>query len=280
MPETNPGTSFARRDDGAPSTDVPSPRKRPPSGKAAQVYRAHFVNANTILPIDDDFNAAVDRISKRQFFDIPPQRDTPALHDALSPRRNVWCYTGGTSTKTDEGGFRGRKLQGSAPDPGTDLSVRPNRSHLSYPRRKVIVLNLSCDREHLFEGWFASADAFESQSKRGQVECPACGSTRISRRPTAPYLNTKTTPASSRPAAPSTPAPKSDAAAVAMALLRRLGKESEDVGERFAEEARRIHYGEREARNIKGQASRDDVSELLDEGIMVLPIPADEDGLH
>lgn len=143
----------------------------------------------------------------------------------------------------------------------------------------MIVLNLCCDREHLFEGWFASADAFESQRAQGHVECPTCGSTRISRRPTAPYVNTRSA-APSAPRRSASEQPSADAAALARALLRRLGKESEDVGERFAEEARRIHYGEREARNIKGKASSDDVSELLDEGIMVLPIPGDENDLH
>ncbi len=68
-------------------------------------------------------------------------------------------------------------------------------------------------------------------------------------------------------------------AAVVMALLRRMARESEDVGERFPEEARRIHYGEAEARSIRGQAAREDLEELLEEGIMVLPVPGDED-LH
>lgn len=145
----------------------------------------------------------------------------------------------------------------------------------------MIVLNLCCDREHLFEGWFASADAFDLQREGGRVACPVCGSTRISRRPTAPYLNTGApAPAAPPPAAHDSPAATADMAAVARAMLRRLGKDSEDVGARFAEEARRIHYGDGEARNIKGQASRDDVSELLDEGIMVLPLPGDEDGVH
>lgn len=143
----------------------------------------------------------------------------------------------------------------------------------------MIVLNLSCDQEHLFEGWFASADAFEAQREQGRIECPTCGSNHISRRPTAPYVNTRcAAPSAPRPSAPDLP--PADAAALARALLRRLGKDSEDVGERFAEEARRIHYGEREARNIKGKASSDDVSGLLDEGILVLPIPGDEDDLH
>jgi hypothetical protein len=154
---------------------------------------------------------------------------------------------------------------------------------------KVIVLNLSCNREHLFEGWFASSDAFEDQRRNGRLSCPVCGSSEISRRPSAPYVNTGAVAPAQAAGSPSS-APGADLAnpdmasapavlAAARALLRRLGKESEDVGERFAEEARRIHYGESEARNIKGHATRDDVGDLIDEGIMVLPLPADEN-LH
>lgn len=153
----------------------------------------------------------------------------------------------------------------------------------------MIVLNLSCDREHLFEGWFASSEAFEAQRERGQVACPMCGSSAITRRPSAPYVNrgaaapatasaVQSSSANSSPADPvaaSTP----EALATALAMLRRIGKLSEDVGERFPEEARRIHNGDSEARNIKGRATRDDIGELIDEGIMVLPLLADED-LH
>ena len=145
----------------------------------------------------------------------------------------------------------------------------------------MIVLNLCCDSEHLFEGWFASADVFDAQRRDGRVACPVCDSLQITRRPTAPYVNTGgLAPRRSPPPAREVQPAAADVIATAKALLRRLGRESEDVGERFAEEARRIHVGEREARNIKGQASRDDVAELLDEGILVLPLPGDEDGLH
>lgn len=153
----------------------------------------------------------------------------------------------------------------------------------------MIVLNLSCDHEHLFEGWFASAAAYDEQRDRGLVSCPVCGSTTISRRPNAPYVNTGASapveekktglPAGVRAAPVASVAPSADVVAAAMAMLRRLGRESEDVGDRFADEARRIHHGDSEARNIRGRATRDDVSELMDEGIAVLPLPADED-LH
>jgi hypothetical protein len=152
----------------------------------------------------------------------------------------------------------------------------------------VIVFNLGCDKEHRFEGWFASAEAFDQQLAGGLVTCPVCGSADISRLPSAPYVVTRH---QQPPEAPTHPAPggiqhppgpasaMTPEAAVVMALLRRMARESEDVGERFPEEARRIHYGEAEARSIRGQAAREDLEELLEEGIMVLPVPGDED-LH
>lgn len=140
----------------------------------------------------------------------------------------------------------------------------------------MIVLNLSCDNEHRFEGWFANAGAFSEQCARGLVECPHCGSTHIERRPSAPYVNTAT---SRRDAAPppetaSTPSSQPDPARI-IAALRVAARAAEDVGEKFPEEARRIHYGESEARNIRGRATGDDLGELLEEGIMVLPVPDD-----
>lgn len=145
----------------------------------------------------------------------------------------------------------------------------------------MIVLNLCCDNEHLFEGWFASASAYEDQLARDLVSCPVCDSVTITRRPTAPYViaGTSTPPPAPKPRN-SAAAPSADAIATAIALLRQAGRESEDVGEQFSDEARRIHYGHSEARGIKGQASRDDVSALLDEGIMVLPLPPDETDVH
>ena len=150
----------------------------------------------------------------------------------------------------------------------------------------MIVLNLSCDQEHVFEGWFASSEAFDAQCAAGRLSCPVCGSSVISRRPSAPYVNTGAAQPSPVPTnaragvpleAPAAAPANPDVVAAALAMLRRLGRQAEDVGERFAEEARRIHYGDSEARNIRGRASGDDVGELIEEGIMVLPLPADED---
>lgn len=134
------------------------------------------------------------------------------------------------------------------------------------------VLNLQCSHQHVFEGWFGSDDEFQGQLARGLVECPLCGDSAIAKLPSAPRLNF---------GAPESPAPRQDVAAmpgVAMQrawlqMVRHVMATTEDVGERFAEEARRIHHGEVEERGIRGQASREETEALLEEGIGVLPLP-------
>ncbi|WP_244815772.1 DUF1178 family protein [Caballeronia sp. Lep1P3] len=137
------------------------------------------------------------------------------------------------------------------------------------------VLDLKCSREHRFEGWFASTDEFESQLARKLVACPVCSATDVSRMPSAPRLNLS----SARGEAPSQ-AQKSDASPDAAALqaralqfMRELIEKTENVGERFAEEARRIHYNEAPARNIRGVTTPEDAHALLEEGIDVMPLP-------
>lgn len=140
------------------------------------------------------------------------------------------------------------------------------------------VLNLQCAHQHAFEGWFGSEDDFQSQLGRGLVECPMCGDTQVTKMPSAPRLNLGARP---EPAAQSKPAASSEVATVPDAelqkawlqMVRQVMEKTEDVGERFAEEARRIHYGESEERGIRGQCSRQETRELLEEGIQVLPLP-------
>jgi len=133
------------------------------------------------------------------------------------------------------------------------------------------VLNLRCAHDHRFEGWFGSDEDFESQSSRGLVGCPACGDASISKLPSAPRLNVsglkEEPPAADRVAT---------LQAAAMQAVQHLMARAEDVGERFPEEARRIHYGEAEARGIRGRASAEDAQALREEGIDVvsLPVPA------
>jgi len=141
----------------------------------------------------------------------------------------------------------------------------------------VIVVDLICPAEHRFEGWFASQEAFEQQNAAGMVSCPNCGATHIRRLPSAPHLARATTPA---------PAPKAEPAAPPVAIaklieaIREHAAKSEDVGNRFPEEARRIHYGDAEERAIRGQASPQEALDLLEEGISVLPVPQPKEDLH
>jgi hypothetical protein len=141
------------------------------------------------------------------------------------------------------------------------------------------VLNLRCANGHGFEGWFASEEAFMSQNGSGLIECPLCADRIISRLPSAPRLNLSGQRAPAETAPPvAAPAP-ADAVTLQtqwMQAVRRMLENTEDVGEQFPDEARRIHYGEIEARGIRGQASADERRALLDEGIeiMSLPLPA------
>ena len=138
------------------------------------------------------------------------------------------------------------------------------------------VLNLGCTQNHRFEGWFASDDDFQSQFERGLVECPMCGDKAVTRLPTAPRLNV------SKARAPEAAAGSGDAPiemtmqAAWLRAVRHVMSNTDDVGDRFAEEARRIHYGEVDTRAIRGQATRDEAQALQEEGIEVMsfPLPA------
>ena len=139
----------------------------------------------------------------------------------------------------------------------------------------MIVFNLTCGNDHRFEGWFASEDDFQGQLTRGLVECPLCGDTAVSKMLSAPRLNLgAAAPASASASAQdvvSVPEPALQAAW--LKLVRHVMANTDDVGERFAEEARRIHYAEAEQRGIRGQASPEETEELIEEGIGVLPLP-------
>lgn len=131
----------------------------------------------------------------------------------------------------------------------------------------MIVLNLACRHEHRFEGWFASAEAFEDQQRRGLVTCPFCDSAEVSRLPSGPRVITS---------APAKESAERETAAAVQAQLREAiqayVRKSENVGDRFAEEARKIHYDEVPKRNIRGVATIEETRELLDEGIVVVPL--------
>lgn len=136
------------------------------------------------------------------------------------------------------------------------------------------VLDLRCANGHGFEGWFGSDDEFMDQNGRGLLECPLCADRVITRMPSAPRLNLS---GAREPAPERAPEPKpADLQATWLTAARRLLAETEDVGERFAEEARRIHYGESAHRGIRGQASPEERAALREEGIetFALPLPA------
>ena len=137
------------------------------------------------------------------------------------------------------------------------------------------VLNLRCSRDHRFEGWFSSDDDFVAQCERGLMACPMCDDTTISRLPSAPRLNVSSLRGDA-------PAPSAADLAHARAqgqwlrAVRDVINRTEDVGDRFPEEARRIHYGEAKERGIRGRASTEDADALREEGIEVVSLPVPE----
>ena len=149
----------------------------------------------------------------------------------------------------------------------------------------MIRYNLRCDRGHAFESWFQSSSAYESQEKRKLVSCPACGSVKVERAIMAPQIvskNNRDSAAPSPAASTDTTTPASTPLMMAQerelrAKLKELRdhivKNADNVGERFPNEARKMHYGDIEHRPIYGEASREEARSLIDEGVEVSPLP-------
>ena len=149
------------------------------------------------------------------------------------------------------------------------------------------VLDLQCTHHHVFEGWFASEEDFQNQLARGLVSCPMCSDKAVSKKLSAPRLNlgagredahsATQAPVTAEPsAAANQPEALPEPALIQATLLkmaRHVLANTEDVGQKFAEEARKIHYGDAQQRSIRGHASAEETKELLDEGIAVLPLP-------
>ena len=129
----------------------------------------------------------------------------------------------------------------------------------------MILFALRCAADHEFEGWFRDGATFDRQSAGGKISCPQCGDISVTKAPMAPRV------ARSR-SAETAPSPVELRKAL-QELRRHVETNCEYVGERFAEEARRIHYGESDPRGIYGEASADDAKDLADEGIEVSRIP-------
>lgn len=155
------------------------------------------------------------------------------------------------------------------------------------------VLDLQCAEQHRFEGWFGSEADYASQQARGLVTCPLCGDATIHKLLSAPRLNLKsprgaeesTATPTEAPSAPTTepsataPSLSSDENPVQalqarlLSAMREVLSKTEDVGERFADQARGMHHGDIEPRSIRGQTTREVALELAEEGIEVMPLP-------
>lgn len=163
------------------------------------------------------------------------------------------------------------------------------------------VLDLQCSQSHSFEGWFGSQDDYDAQRARGMVTCPVCNDSDIVKKLSAPRLNlghaAATGQASSSSSVPGDAALQSTAGApppvspnwtssdvrsvqqlqaAMLHMVRHVMAHTEDVGPQFAEEARKMHYGEKEERSIRGQATREETEALMEEGIDVVPLPLPE----
>jgi hypothetical protein len=155
------------------------------------------------------------------------------------------------------------------------------------------VLDLHCAHLHSFEGWFASEDDFQNQLSRQLVSCPMCGDTEVQKKLSAPRLNLssargeqesqKSTEVVSVDKTSTANLPQEVAnldsnqlQAAWMQMVRHVVANTEDVGYKFSEEARKMHYGEAEHRNIRGHATAAETESLLEEGIQIMPLPIPE----
>lgn len=145
------------------------------------------------------------------------------------------------------------------------------------------VFRLSCSHGHDFEGWFASAEEFGRQQADEEIRCPLCDNRNVTKLPSAPYVNTGAGEPAATPVAmkPGEGAP--DLAAAIAALRAHVVANTENVGRKFPEVARRMHYGEESKRGIRGRVTAEEAGELQDEGIEAMPLPpglALDDKLH
>ncbi|HUC62555.1 MAG TPA: DUF1178 family protein [Alphaproteobacteria bacterium] len=148
----------------------------------------------------------------------------------------------------------------------------------------MILYRLRCAKRHEFEAWFRDGAGYEAQAAKRAIACPECGSTKIAKAPMAPRLargraaaeNAEAKPAPATQGAPqpgTTMVSVREARAALEALQKRIEQNCDYVGERFAEEARKIHYGEVAARDIYGETSDEDAAALADEGVEFQRIP-------
>ena len=143
----------------------------------------------------------------------------------------------------------------------------------------MIVFELICAEHHRFEGWFASNEDFSAQKKGRLLACPLCGSESVEKLPTARIGKTEATPTAPENAGPpATQAGAKTARAALNELIDYVLLHTEDVGSRFADEARRMHQEQAPRRDIHGTATREEAKELLEEGIPVMSLPIPPQG--
>ncbi len=139
----------------------------------------------------------------------------------------------------------------------------------------MIKYALHCDNGHAFESWFPDSDAYEKQARRGLVACPACNSTKVAKQIMAPAIASAShaEPAAGPGEVVALGEREKALREMVRELRRRVIANSDDVGDRFPEEARRIHYGESDPRSIRGRATPDEAKALHEEGVEFLPLP-------
>ncbi len=135
------------------------------------------------------------------------------------------------------------------------------------------VLDLQCANAHVFEGWFADEAVFQRQLSEGFLQCPVCASAAVHKLLSAPRINRGATPVATSAAQGAEAESGANAQADWLQRARDMVAQAEDVGERFATEARAMHEGEQRSRSIRGVASLEQARELLSDGILVMPVP-------
>jgi len=134
----------------------------------------------------------------------------------------------------------------------------------------VIRFSLICEQDHEFEAWFRNNDDFDKQKKRGFVECPCCGSKKVAKALMAPAVSTGR---KKEKIALAMNEMQKKAMAEIKALSEKIRENADYVGDKFAEEARKIHFGETEARGIYGEATVEEAKSLAEDGVGFMPIP-------
>jgi len=138
----------------------------------------------------------------------------------------------------------------------------------------MIVYRLHCSNGHRFEGWFASGEAYSSQRAEGLVACPSCDDRAVGKLPSAPYVNTGRSEPLPVPAPAGSPeSAVGRVATVISAVKAFILANTEDVGRRFPEVARRIHHGEDAPRGIRGRVTPEEARALEDEGVPAVALP-------